>query len=217
MTVNVISYKDEIIKWLLMVYSDINEDETYLKSALFQYIDYLKEKFNISDRFNDMNNKISSIINDRLFNQNMSTLEKLNILSDTMKQLDNLKSDLESLEEKEIACRFQEWFEELIKQYPLEDYNWIRDNETDIHVDFLYHGYKLAACLTIDDGLCWGIKCINKPLAKKYSAELHSEVQLYLPRVQSSENWPAWDYTSYANGLDRFLTLMKCIKELGVL
>lgn len=215
--VNVISYKDEIIKWLLMINSDINEDETYLKSALFQYIDYLKEKFKISDRYNDMNNKISSIIKERLFDKNMSTPEKLNVLSDTMEQLDNLKSNLEILQEKEIACRFQEWFNDLIKQYPLVDYNWIRDNETDIHVDFLYHGYKLAACLTIDNGLCWGIKCINKPLTKKYSAELHSEVQLYLPRVQSEEWWPAWDYTSYANGLERFITLIKCLKGINVL
>ena len=96
-SLHIISYKDEIVEWLETIYSSIMESETYLKSALFQYIDYLKEKFKISDRFNDMNNKVSSILKGKLFASDMSVLDKLNIIADTMQQLDDLRSDLERL------------------------------------------------------------------------------------------------------------------------
>ena len=50
-------------------------------------------------------------------------------------------------------------------------------------------------------------------MPKKWASTLHSSVQLVLPRAQTTEWWPAWDYTSYKNGLDRFLTLMAWVIE----
>lgn len=204
----VISYKEEIVSWLEDTYKDIPENEVYLKTAIFQYLDYLKEKFHINKRYSKMNHKIQSLIKDKLFDEQMDCLQRLTAISDAKNQLDQLKSFLDKLEEKEKVIRFRDWFDQIVKHYPIDEYEWVRDNEYDIHIDFYYHGNLLSACLTIDNGLCWGIRCKNKPMPKKWAMILHSSVQLVLPRAQFDETWPAWDYTSYENGLDRFLTLM---------
>lgn len=211
--IKVISYKEEIVSWLEDTYNEIPSNEIYLKTALFQYLDYLKEKFHISKRYSNMNNKIQQLLKDKLFNEQMDCLQRLDVITDTKNQLDQLKSFLDKLEEKEESNRFQEWFDEITKRYPIEEYDWVRDNEYDIHIDFLFHGNLLSACLTIDNGLCWGIRCQNKAMPKKWATTLHSLVQLVLPRAQTTEWWPAWDYTSYKNGLDRFLTLMAWVIE----
>jgi len=211
--ISVVSYREEIVSWLEEIYSKISDDEVYLKTAIFQYLDYLKEKFHISKRYSNMNNKIQSLIKEKLFTEDMSCIQRLNVISDTKEQLDQLKSYLEKLEKKQETLRFQEWFDRLISVYPIDEYEWIRDNAYDIHLDFQYHGYNLSACLTIDDDLCWGIRCQTKPIPKKWISSIHSSVQLFLPRAQSTDWWPAWDYTSYENGLDRFLTLIKWVLE----
>ena len=211
--IKVISYKEEIVSWLDDTYNEIPSNEIYLKTALFQYLDYLKEKFHISKRYSNMNNKIQQLLKDKLFNEQMDCLQRLDVITDTKNQLDQLKSLLDKLEEKEESIRFQEWFDEISKRYPIKEYDWVRDNECDIHIDFLFHGNLLSACLTIDNGLCWGIRCQNKVMPKKWASTLHSSVQLVLPRAQTTEWWPAWDYTSYKNGLDRFLTLMAWVIE----
>lgn len=210
----VISYKDEIIRWLEDIYADISNDEVYLKTAIFQYLDYLKEKCHMSTRYTNMNNKIQSLLKEKLFTEDMNCLQRLNVISDAKEQLDQLKSHLEKLEGKQEALRFQEWFDQLVSIYPLDQYEWVRDNPYDIHIDFQYHGYNLAACLTIDGGsLCWGIKSYKWPIPQKWIRALHSSAQVFLPRAQSDDWWPAWDYTSYENGLDRYLTLIKWVLE----
>lgn len=209
----VISYKEEIVSWLEDIYNELPSNEIYLKTALFQYLDYLKEKFHTSKRYSKMNSKIQQLLKEKLFNEQMDCLQRLDVISDTKNQLDQMKSFLDKLEEKEEAIRFQEWFDEIIKRYPIEEYDWVRDNEFDIHINFLFHGNLLSACLTIDNGLCWGIRCQNKVMPKKWATTLHSSVQLALPRAQTTEWWPAWDYTSYKNGLERFLTLMAWVIE----
>lgn len=212
--VNVISYKEEIVDWLSEIYNEIPNEEVFLKTSIFQYLDYLKEKFHISKRYSKMNSKIQSLLMTKLFNETMDSLQRLNVIGDTKAQLEQLMSFLEKLEEKEESKRFQEWFDQLITLYPIENYNWIRDDEYDIHIDFKFHGYSLSACLTIDNGvLCWGIKCKNKVLPKKWANDLYTSVQLFLPRAQYEEWWPAWDKTSYENGLERFITLMKWVIE----
>ena len=160
-----------------------------------------------------MNNKIQSLIKEKLFTEDMNCLQRLNVISDTKSQLDQLKSYLEKLEEKQETLRFQEWFDQLVSIYPVSEYEWSRDNPYDIHLDFQYHGYNLSACLTIDGGLFWGIRCQTKPIPKRWITSIHSSVQLFLPRVQSNDWWPAWDYTSYENGLNRFLTLIEWVLE----
>ncbi len=211
--INVVSYKEDIVRWLEDIYSQISVDEIYLKTSIFQYLDYLKEKFNISNRYSYMNNKIQSLIKEKLFTEDMNSLQRLNALSDTKKQLDQLKSYLEKLEAKQEAHRFQEWFDQLVCEYPIEEFEWIRDNPYDIHIDFVYHGYKMSACLTKDGGLCWGIRCHKWPIPQKWIDSVHSSVQLFLPRAQSADWWPAWDNTSYENGLERFITLIKWVLE----
>lgn len=209
--IKVISYKEEIVDWLENIYQKTSDREYYLKSALFQYIDYLKEKFKISKRHETMNHKLNSLIKDKLFTSDMSIMQRLNVLSDTKDQLDELKSYLEDIEEKEEIARFQEWFKELTSRYPSEEYDWVRDDEKDIHIDFNYQGYRLSASLTIDGGLCWGITDAKQRLPKKWVKEIHSQVLIYLPKAQCNDCWPAWDWTSYENGLTRYLQLLECV------
>lgn len=212
--ITVVSYKEEVVNWLEEIYQEISVGEVYLKTAIFQYLDYLKEKYHISKRYSKMNSKIQSFIKEKLFTEDMDCLQRLNVISDTKHQIDQIQAILDKLEKKEKSSRFQEWFDQITLSYPVDDYQWVRDNEYDIHIEFIYHGYLLAACLTIDDRLCWGIKCIkNKPLPKKWAESLHSSVQLVLPRAQFADLWPAWDYTSYENGLERFLTLIRWVIE----
>lgn len=127
--IKVISYKEEIVSWLEDTYNDIPENEVYLKSAIFQYLDYLKEKFHISKRYSKMNHKIQSLIKDKLFDEQMDCLQRMTVITDAKNQLDQLKSFLDKLEEKEETIRFQEWFDKIVSHYPTDEYEWVRDNE----------------------------------------------------------------------------------------
>lgn len=120
---------------------------------------------------------------------------------------DELKSHMVTIVAKQIVAVFQEWFDALVAEYPLDEYDWGRCADTDIYLPFKYRGYKLEACLTIDDcdnRLRWGVNCSDKDIPNKWYKELHRKVQVYLPKAQSSEMCPAWDYTSFENGLTRF-------------
>ena len=210
--VNIISYKVEIVSWLQEIDREIPNEEIYLKSAILQYLDYLKEKFQISNRYDNMKNRIKQQINDKLFNEDMGLLEHLQVIEDTMSQLETLKSYLDELEWSDKAIRFQEWFEQLVKVYPIEMYKWERNDDWNIHIDFQYHGYNLSAVLTVDNGLLYcGIVRIDNQIPEEIQSSIHSSVQLLFPSALSTNKWPAYKETNYENGLERFLTLMKWV------
>lgn len=214
-SMKVISYKNEIIGWLEKIYDLTYPDEIYIKSALFQYIDYLKEKFKISKRFDIMNKKIEEHIKQKLFTEDMYTCDRMKAISDMQEQLEELKSQLVNLHTKEEENRFHEWYEQLTCDFPLSKYAWQRDKACDIHLDFKYHKNPLSVCLTIDGGLGWGIKSEKNNLPNKWVDEIRKEVKKVLHIDEKTyECWPVWKYTSYEDGLEEFRSLLKCVLRI---
>ncbi|ATA83273.1 PD-(D/E)XK nuclease family protein [Capnocytophaga sputigena] len=57
-----IAYKEDIIVWLEEYLQAISERETIVKSAVIQYIDYLKHVFNSREIFKEMDNKLQDFL-----------------------------------------------------------------------------------------------------------------------------------------------------------
>ena len=61
-------YSHDIYNWLINLSSLIPENEQYLLSALHQYKDYLEEYFYLTDKFENMKERIRSTISDNILN-----------------------------------------------------------------------------------------------------------------------------------------------------
>ena len=210
------NYRDDIVAWLEEIYSTISPDQIYLKSAILQYIDYLKDYFNISERYKDMNNKIKALIEESIFNNEEynTSLDKIKRLDDVLSTLDSLRGNIQNLLNEAHKVHFQEWYEELQKEYP--QYKWERDNDCDIHIKFEYEGCQLAAHLEVYKGtLYWSIRSVCEPLLPPAKAnELKDRVSDMFTNVNSTAWWPVYKSTSYENGLYRFKCLLSCIRDL---
>lgn len=95
--INIKNYKFDILNWLKSREREIDSNETTLKSALTQYIDYLEEYFQTKDKFKKLHDMTHKEIIKILGLENLSKEEIIKVLSSKIQDLDNLKSEIESL------------------------------------------------------------------------------------------------------------------------
>ena len=92
------SYKYDVKEWLeqeLNAESELLKKEDLLQSALQQYLNYLELYFETSKIYNAMNTKLECLIENELhLNEVTSSVEKLQILSDKIDEINELNQNL---------------------------------------------------------------------------------------------------------------------------
>lgn len=209
------NYKYDIVAWLEKKYSEINESEEYLKSALFQYLDYLKEIFQMNNRHKGMNFKLKKQIKDHLFKEGMCCDEKIEIIRQYQQQISDLYSLLGDMELDESVSKFNQWEQELRREYSY--YSWNRFAEEGISMDFSFYGHPMVATLGLEkDALVpyVGIDRKEKDLSSLVADKVRVVVRKKFQRILSDKESIAYVLTTYEDGLDAFKKLLECVEEM---
>lgn len=117
----IISFKDEIRKWLKEEISPLvySSNEKILKSAIYQYIDYLDGMFNMRESFKSYYMNIEKIISDKIGLENCNNdQERINLLQNTIDDFNSLVRDMVNLQNNLRTRVIQECKEDFKSKYP---------------------------------------------------------------------------------------------------
>lgn len=185
------SFAYDIREWLEQLYNELKDskNEEYLKSGIYQYMDYLDCKYETGKRFDGMNNKLAEYLADgtkkigkydtidkltRLKEQAETVVETVsNIIN--AKMFERNKKIIEEIKEIEGKCKFEK-YEQGMTEYGIK----ITKNECDFCIETNFG----------DDKIFYGIKCegIDEPIKSKIKELLSSEV------YKTNSIWPIYKY-----------------------
>ncbi len=209
------SYKYDILAWLHKVRNDFidSKKEVYIDSALCQYIDYLENKFQISTRYNDMNNKIQKLLIEELEITNDSIAGNIDTINDAIANAEKLQEHLVDLKREYLKKLFIDCKDKIGDKCKLE-------NEFEISVYFKYEKHIVSVNLWCDDDLdlYWGLHNENGKFSKKMISHFESLAAingLLIGERDEMEFWPIINYVSAEDAFRSYETLIKILEEAG--
>jgi len=211
-----LTFRNDILPWLKDdILPNCKVKDTYLQSALMQYIDYLEGLFDLRITNHMLNMEIKEHIKQTLNlpdnpEQSYTSLKnKIEDVNKVLNQLNILKDEVEA------AC-WQKWRDQLKLRYP--DCKLIGNSEDRCHpnvgVALSFHRREFALLIeTESDNIYYGIG--HHYCSKDIEPEITAFVQPVLGDIggfQKNEWWYGWKYTSFENGYERLCTLIDKVK-----
>ena len=209
-----LSFRDHILSWLDNdVLPQINSKDVYLRSAIWQYIDYLLGLFDIRTIHKQMNMNLQEILKKHYKLEECSTdQERIEIIEDKIGEINEIRNQLESLKQV-FENKIQKSYVLKWKKYLQNNYgNYYEEYvKLDLDNDDIFVGVVLTLCnkkvviyIEKDNGnLCCTIKYMNK---YKISS-LKKQLQDLLP--EDSDEY-LWKYF----GIDDYDGVFKCFKNV---
>ena len=208
-----IAYKEDIIVWLEEYLQVISERETIVKSAVIQYIDYLKHVFNSRERFKEMDNKLQDFLVEKLQLTDDNNVKNIDIITTKVSEIDELQKHLKALVEiTREKCLF-EWKDHLQKEF--KRHNFIvnaEGNYPNVYVILEYEGKSFAAAIEycrLNNDIYFG-------LGRHFSSEtLNEEVKYFFcdflkdREFQSNDWWYGWKDTTFQEAYTDFSFFLK--------
>lgn len=211
------SYKEDIITWLKELYNnkEFLKTEPFIESAIIQYTDYLENMFELSNKYDNMNNQIELMLRQELkLDEIQSLTERIDKINEEIENVTFLKERLNILHEKYAKQIWEQWGENY--RYKYKDSLKISINSQNIGFEFTYKGKEMRGCLQKEyDNIFWGIEQIDKNASNNTIEYFEKLIEsTILQKKKGYENqWPIRNYTSYKNGLKRLVTLTDTIIE----
>lgn len=202
-----LTFRNDILPWLKDdVLPNCKVKDTYLQSALMQYIDYLEGLFDLRITNHILNMEIKEYIRQTLNlsdnpEQDYTTLKhKIEDVNKVLNQLSVLKDEIEA------AC-WQKWREQLKLRYP--ECRLI-GGIGNVGVALSIKGKECAILIAKEaNTIYYGIRCENIDAEiKKFICPILEDIGGF----QENQWWYGWKYTSFENGYDRLCTLIDKIK-----
>ena len=207
-----IAYKEDIIVWLKEYLQVISERETIVKSAVIQYIDYLKHVFNNREIFKGMDNKLQDFLAQKL-QLTDNNVKNIDIITTKVSEIDELQKHLKALVEiTREKCLF-EWKDHLQKEF--KRHNFIvnaEGNYPNVYVILEYEGKSFAAAIEycrLNNDIYFG-------LGRHFSSEtLNEEVKYFFcdflkdREFQSNDWWYGWKDTTFQEAYTDFSFFLK--------
>ncbi len=208
-----LTFKEEILHWLENnILPNCRMKDIYLQSAITQYIDHLKGKFNIRTINNKMNMELQEFLKEELkFDNNpVSNLSKVN---DKINEVNEVSNQLNELKKRTIESVFIEWEEKLKKIYKDEVWYNGRDGEPQVGVLREYNGKKFAVYIEYKNDIVFGAsKCDGD------SSKIEDIIKL-LSQIWSNVFdcnhvwWYVYWHTSFKDGYQKLVDLIEKIDE----
>ena len=112
-----LNYKYDIIPWLKNdILPNIMRKDNQLECSIVLYIDYLERKLNISEKDQHISDIMNEMIKNKLGLDCIGTKEKWEFLESTIKQLTELRNDLENIKEETFKRTLEDW-DDVAKMY----------------------------------------------------------------------------------------------------
>lgn len=211
------SYKYDITNWLRTLSIS---GEPHIYSALDQYIDFLENKFHITQSDRNMNTEIKNLLLKELKIEDKPLEEQIEALANQYDKTEELLRSIESLKNEmqlEISHNLiVKWKEQIEQQLGIQ-----------LSHDDHSFGVQLNnnAWLGVWDGQLsgnylpfWGFQYDSFRMATM--PKLYEQIEALLKKVgitqyHSENDWIAWCTTS--KGVERFISLYHGAKEMGLL
>ncbi|EKY21258.1 PD-(D/E)XK nuclease family protein [Capnocytophaga sp. oral taxon 326] len=207
-----IAYKEDIIVWLEEYLQVISERETIVKSAVIQYIDYLKLVFNNREIFKGMDNKLQDFLAQKL-QLTDNNVKNIDIITTKVSEIDELQKHLKALVKiTREKCLF-EWKDHLQKEF--KRHNFIvnaEGNYPNVYVILEYEGKSFAAAIEycrLNNDIYFG-------LGRHFSSQtLNEEVKYFFcdflkdREFQSNDWWYGWKDTTFQEAYTDFSFFLK--------
>ena len=208
-----IAYKEDIIVWLEEYLQVISERETIVKSAVIQYIDYLKHVFNSREIFKEMDNKLQDFLVEKLQLTDDNNVKNIDIITTKISEIDELQKHLKALVEiTREKCLF-EWKDHLQKEF--KRHNFIvnaEGNYPNVYVILEYEGKSFAAAIEycrLNNDIYFG-------LGRHFSSQtLNEEVKYFFcdflkdREFESNDWWYGWKDTTLQEAYTDFSFFLK--------
>ena len=210
-----IAYKEDIIVWLEEYLQAISERETIVKSAVIQYIDYLKYIFNSREIFKEMDNKLQDFLVEKLQLTDDNNVKNIDIITTKISEIDELQKHLKALVEiTREKCLF-EWKNRLHSQEEFKNCNFVvntDDKYPNIYVVLEYKGKSFAAAIEyyrLNNEIYFG-------LGRHFSSQtLNEEIKYFFSdflkdrEFQSNDWWYGWKDTTFQEAYTDFSFFLK--------
>ena len=210
-----IAYKEDIIVWLEEYLQVISERETIVKSAVIQYIDYLKHVFNSREIFKEMDNKLQDFLVRKLQLTDDNNVKNIDIITTKISEIDELQKHLKALVEiTREKCLF-EWKNHLHSQEDFKNCNFVvntDDKYPNIYVVLEYKGKSFAAAIEyyrLNNEIYFG-------LGRHFSSQtLNEEIKYFFSdflkdrEFQSNDWWYGWKDTTFQEAYTDFSFFLK--------
>ena len=210
-----IAYKEDIIAWLEEYLQVISERETIVKSAVIQYIDYLKHVFNSREIFKEMDNKLQDFLVKKLQLTDDNNVKNIDIITTKISEIDELQKHLKALVEiTREKCLF-EWKNHLHSQEEFKNCNFVvntDDKYPNIYVVLEYKGKSFAAAIEyyrLNNEIYFG-------LGRHFSSQtLNEEIKYFFSdflkdrEFQSNDWWYGWKDTTFQEAYTDFSFFLK--------
>ena len=199
-----IAYKEDIIVWLEEYLQVISERETIVKSAVIQYIDYLKHVFNSRERFKEMDNKLQDFLVEKLQLTDDNNVKNIDIITTKISEIDELQKHLKALVEiTREKCLF-EWKNHLHSQEDFKNCNFVVNTDD--------KGKSFAAAIEyyrLNNEIYFG-------LGRHFSSQtLNEEIKYFFSdflkdrEFQSNDWWYGWKDTTFQEAYTDFSFFLK--------
>ena len=215
-----IAYKEDIIVYLEKYLQTISESEreTIVKSAVIQYIDYLKHFFNNREIFKEMEDKLQKFLVKKL-GLTDNNVKNIDIITTKISEIKELQKHLEALLEIKKEKCFEEWKEELQKDFEenLKGKQFEVKNQEGLFKVYIKLEYKEDSFVAAIEyhqrkqdiyfGLEKSSKILNENIANFFSCILQEK------QFNHNKKWYVFKYTTFKEAYPEFSSFLKGVFE----
>lgn len=217
-------YSHDIYAWLQSLSSVIPENEKYLLSALHQYQDYLEEYFYLTDKYENMKERIKNAITDNIlqglsdendvdFSRRISALEET---AENLQQLiDGVNELIDSLSVKKDSTQIQSELTNL--GFQLLDMKALGYEQDNYGVKITINGKTGYIAYGYGDKEYIGFACDTATLTKTEISYLNRLFKKFGKENYGEEElWPCWNYIGGTTLLNEFSNFVQYVKEISL-
>ena len=211
-----IAYKEDIIVWLEEYLKEISERETIVKSAVIQYIDYLKHVFNNREIFKEMDNKLQDFLVEKLQLTDKNNVKKIDIITTKISEIDELQKHLKALIEVTKEKCFKDWEIQLKNNFTARDIKTkVEKGYHNVYLELKYEGTPFIVAIEYEfsEGIYYGI-------ARHFSSQtLNDEIKCFFSdflkdrEFKSNDWWYGWKDTTFQDAYTEFSVFLKDVLD----
>lgn len=218
------NFKDDIAPWIGMLSERVDfSEQPLLKSALIAYRTYLENKYQLSNQFTEMDNKIDKQIIKDLGLEQMPLSERVSVLQDQVNNVDKILERLNALladyQLQNCEAKIRTWYGQCVSLLG-DTISLTMAASDEFGFDFVYRNTSFRCCVSFDEGEdvpYWGIKGVeqtNKTKPRIFEGlrnlVLRSNKGFHNCEANAS-CWAVSDYETDELIVERFVALTKLI------
>ena len=211
-----LTFRNNILPWLKDdVLPNCKMKDTYLQSALMQYIDYLEGLFDLRITNHILNMEIKEYIKQTL-NLSGNPEQSYTPLKNKIEDVNKVLNQLNILKDEIETAYWQKWRDQLRQRYPecrlIDDSGAKRYPKVGVVLSI--KGKEHAILIEKEaNTIYYGIG--RQYCSENIESKIKDIIQPILEDIggfQENEWWYGWKYTSFENGYNRLCTLIDKVK-----